>query len=731
MASAEEYAKWIVDNSDKKGTEEFNTVAQAYQAAKGQTPQAAQQSSSGPTPVNAGLGSLGANLLGLPVDTAQNVYNLGKAAIGVASGRPQDFPLVEGTPGGSESIKAMMRVMAQKTGMQGLSPDNPAPGNAPASLAYEAVSRGAGIPSLTAPALGSMMAENTLGPQYAGLGTMAPGAAVQAARAAAVAPRNAVAGQVNRAFESPYAQQGLQNEAASGMTLTPGQVTGNPALLVAENAARQSFYTRSKVLKMDQRVAMQAIDKVNNLADEISVNKYSPGAMGETLQNALSGTVRKIDTLRDESAKINYGLVRQLGGDEPIITYGNTAGELNKIISEYKNVAGADAEKITAQATRMLDRVTKPMESQLPTNAQEYQAYLKTQGQIVPKTVTVDEAMKTRRFYSKAAAGSGNVFDEVAPNLNRELASRLAKAADTDFQVNGNGPVYDALKKANQDYAAHTQSIEYVQTSILGKLLGKDVADAAMSGGTGNTIAGETVAQKMLKMHPTEAETVSNILAQHAPNVLVDAKAYLIRDALAKGMDIKASAGANTIPLSYAKFIENLPKTDYLRAMRFSAKEIGDIKSTIDAMERAGDRTGYNQSQTAVISGFYNDLKSLASVSVRGGLSVAGQAAGLNKIADAMATPDGRAALRTIVTPGVPEKRVQQAVAIVLNMKQPQQQAPAQQPQQQAQTQPQMPVNVGGSMGTGSEDLARRQAQFGDERAIQMLLENRLGRIAR
>src|ERR1700704_6672604 len=101
MASAEEYAKWIVDNSDKKGTEEFNTVAQAYQAAKGQTTQAAQPSS-GPMPVNAGLGSLAANLAGLPIDTVQNVYNLGKAAIGGWTGRPLDFPLVEGTPGGSE-----------------------------------------------------------------------------------------------------------------------------------------------------------------------------------------------------------------------------------------------------------------------------------------------------------------------------------------------------------------------------------------------------------------------------------------------------------------------------------------------------------------------------------------------------------------------------------------------------------------------------------------------------
>jgi hypothetical protein len=35
MASAKEYAEWIVSNQDKKGTDEFNTVATAYEQAKG------------------------------------------------------------------------------------------------------------------------------------------------------------------------------------------------------------------------------------------------------------------------------------------------------------------------------------------------------------------------------------------------------------------------------------------------------------------------------------------------------------------------------------------------------------------------------------------------------------------------------------------------------------------------------------------------------------------------
>jgi hypothetical protein len=34
MANAEQYARWIVENEDKKGTDEFETVANAYRAAR-------------------------------------------------------------------------------------------------------------------------------------------------------------------------------------------------------------------------------------------------------------------------------------------------------------------------------------------------------------------------------------------------------------------------------------------------------------------------------------------------------------------------------------------------------------------------------------------------------------------------------------------------------------------------------------------------------------------------
>ncbi len=43
MATADEYAAWIVKNASKRGTPEFDIVAKAYQQAKGE-PAAAPES---------------------------------------------------------------------------------------------------------------------------------------------------------------------------------------------------------------------------------------------------------------------------------------------------------------------------------------------------------------------------------------------------------------------------------------------------------------------------------------------------------------------------------------------------------------------------------------------------------------------------------------------------------------------------------------------------------------
>jgi hypothetical protein len=88
MATADEYAAWIVKNADKKGTPEFDTVAKAYQEAKAGSPAPAPA----PTPQqDIGIPGARANpsfLKSVGDVVVPTVMGLGGGAIGTAFGTP-------------------------------------------------------------------------------------------------------------------------------------------------------------------------------------------------------------------------------------------------------------------------------------------------------------------------------------------------------------------------------------------------------------------------------------------------------------------------------------------------------------------------------------------------------------------------------------------------------------------------------------------------------------------
>lgn len=132
-----------------------------------------------PLPANAGLASFGATAAGLPVDTVEKVLNLGRAAQGAVAGAMGKTewmpPLLSGSVGGSEWIKAQLR----KTGEPGLSPDDPSQTKL-GKAQFDLTARGGFLPHGFLPAAGSMLAEEAGGPEWAGVGTMAPQASMTA-----------------------------------------------------------------------------------------------------------------------------------------------------------------------------------------------------------------------------------------------------------------------------------------------------------------------------------------------------------------------------------------------------------------------------------------------------------------------------------------------------------------------------------------------------------------------
>lgn len=111
MATAQEYAAWIVKNADKQGTPEFETVAQAYQFAKAQETTAATQAQIAPAPTTPTIGQriIGAGETALTFGTAATGGTLGTIA-GALQGLSQQ--ILSGQFGTQEAMKAVEQAAA-------------------------------------------------------------------------------------------------------------------------------------------------------------------------------------------------------------------------------------------------------------------------------------------------------------------------------------------------------------------------------------------------------------------------------------------------------------------------------------------------------------------------------------------------------------------------------------------------------------------------------------------
>jgi hypothetical protein len=198
-----------------------------------------------PMPVNAGLANFGAGLVGLPMDTVKNALNLGIAGFGAAktaiTGKPGP-DLIETVPGDSSNVKSMLR----STGLPGLSPDNPNPDSKMGTAQYDFVSRGGVIPGGALPAAGSMLAEKFIGPEWAGVGALAPTAAItgfNAVRAPGLAQEQA---------QNQVRDAALRPAQDAGYVVPPSTVRPTLAGNIVESFGGKAAFKQQAELKNQQ-----------------------------------------------------------------------------------------------------------------------------------------------------------------------------------------------------------------------------------------------------------------------------------------------------------------------------------------------------------------------------------------------------------------------------------------------------------------------------------------------
>lgn len=289
------------------------------------------------TGVNRGLY---ADLLGLPVDTAANALDLGKAGIGYLTSKitgkaPPDWtaPFDRATvPGSAEWIAAQARNGSNALNVP--SPlDNPNSQDAISRVLYSG-GRAAGasiIPNPRAAVAGAKTVDNMIrggiagltggavgevAPDYAGVASMLP----QAAGSAGVAAKNlAIRGGDQGRQNMAQRIQDLKNGGISNPSM--GLASGSPLIMGVENLL--SKMPGSVGTYQDANTANFAgMQSKLSAARDLSSNRYGPGVAGTAIQTDLSSTAPGARSLPNRISQgyenLLNNVLNKVGSDTPI-----------------------------------------------------------------------------------------------------------------------------------------------------------------------------------------------------------------------------------------------------------------------------------------------------------------------------------------------------------------------------------------------------------------------------
>lgn len=453
----------------------------------------------------------------------------------------------------------------------------------------------------------------------AGIGGAAGGVLNRAGAAVEnLLPSNAVKTVLNtfgsRANQTPLAAEGERLAQATGVSLTPGQVSGSKAVNMVENAARQSLAGAEKAAEGDRMRIQQLADHFNGILDRVSKNATSPDLAGARIQEATRDTIGKMEQARASQAAADYGKLRELTQNSVKLQPDNLRAQLADLAIEHGNMGTSSSDAIASFAKRQMDAGAAGGD--------------------------LDKLLMLRSHLGKVASGQAKISGDP---LDRSIAAKMLGAIDDDLEQNAaNMPqgVGDALRAANANYRAASQQIDSVRKSPLGKLLGEDVA-GALDTGAFNTLAPETVMARINKLPPSQLGIVRGIMEKDQPEAWATLKRSMLEDAFEKAKAMPASAGANTPVLQPSQLVKALGDDRKLRAV-FNPQEASEIRDALDVARRLSDKTGYNFSGTAAQADL---LKLFHSLSVKGAASLGGSALGMRSIARVMADADGRRAL--------------------------------------------------------------------------------------
>ena len=416
------------------------------------------------TGVNRGI----AGLVGLPMDTAQNVLNLAKAGVGTvagAAGRPDLMPeLSSGNIGTSEWI-------ANKLRKYGIGVDNPRPDDTASRMLYQGgvVAGGAGPAALRNPgavlaagtgaAVGGEVSDNPLAPA---LGSMIPAVAGQVATTA----RQAVADRMKPQMEA-FKEIGTQPSVGQATRLNFIQGFEN---LLSKFPGGQGIF-RKFVEKQQQ-------DLSRNTATGVSAEDA-----GRAIEKGVGGF---LDRTKATWQQLDNKLAEKVGNASATPT--NTVKALDALTTPVQG-----AEKTTGA-------LVNPKLAEIKANLT---ADLKANNGVLPFDAT-------RQLRSKI----GSMLDDslVAGIPGGELKRVYgALSKDLEATANASGAGQEFARQSNY-YRARMDRVETVLERVLGK--GKQPEDIFKAVNPTDPNQSNKLRAVMRSLEPSERQVVTDAVVQ-------------------------------------------------------------------------------------------------------------------------------------------------------------------------------------------------------------------------
>jgi hypothetical protein len=287
MTSLPELEAAFVKADDAGNTEDAQAFATEIKRLRAVPPAEGQ-----PMHATAGLANFAAGALGTPATILKGLVNAPGMIAGTAAtaaGRPDLAPGTIDVPGGPEFYANLMR----KTGVSALNPDNPDPKSKIGTLAYDMASRGGFIPGGVLPAAASIAAEKIGGPQWAGVGALAPSAATaafNAARAPTLATQKA---------QNTVRDATLKDAQDAGYVLPPSAVKPTAVGNAVESFAGKSALKQEADLKNQQVTNRLAREELTVPEKGLHVPENAPITEGllDKLRTQASEPYRQVAAL--------------------------------------------------------------------------------------------------------------------------------------------------------------------------------------------------------------------------------------------------------------------------------------------------------------------------------------------------------------------------------------------------------------------------------------------------